>query len=105
MIDTARLRREFIRWMLLVTLNNARATGGASEGLLLQVVQGEYVDASPMEMRAELDYLAERGLIKLDKRPDGNWLADIGRYGIDVVEYTVECDPGIARPKKYWPGS
>jgi hypothetical protein len=24
------------------------------------------------------------------------------RIGIDVVEYTVECDPGIARPKKYW---
>ena len=105
MIDAAKLRREFIRWILLVSLNNARASGGASETLLLQVAQGEYGDATPMEIRAELDYLAERGLLKLDKRPDGHWVADIGRYGIDVVEYTVECDPGIARPKKYWPGA
>ena len=23
-------------------------------------------------------------------------------HGTDVAEYTVECDPGIARPQKYW---
>ena len=105
MIDATKLRREFIRWMLLVALNNARASGGASETLLLQVAQAEYADASPFEIRAELDYLFERELVKIDKRPDGNWIADIGRYGIDVVEYTVDCDAGIGRPKKYWPGS
>lgn len=102
MIDPNKVRREFQRWILLVALNNARAGGGASEALLLQVVQGEYADATPVEIRAQLDYLEERGLIKLDKRPDGRWIADIGRYGIDVVEYTVDVDPGIARPVKYW---
>ena len=49
-----------------------------------------------------LAYLAERALIHLDKKPDGRWIADINRHGIDVVEYTVECDPGISRPRKYW---
>lgn len=105
MIDTARMRREFIRWILLLALNNARASGGASEHLLLQIIQGEYIDATAMELRAELAYLEVRELIDIDRRPDGRWLCDIGRFGIDVVEYSVEVDPGIARPKKYWQGS
>lgn len=100
MMDMQKLRREFIRWMLLLTLNNARASGGASEALLLQVVQSEYADATPLELRAQLDYLESRNLIEIEKSPDGRWHADIGRYGVDVVEYTVECDPGIARPRK-----
>ena len=95
-----KLRREFTRWMLLVTLNNARAGGGASETLLLQVIQSEYADATPVEARAELDYLEERDLVRIERAPDGRWHADINRYGIDVVEYTVACEPGIARPRK-----
>ncbi len=100
MIDMQKLRREFMRWMLLITLNNARASGGASELLLLQVIHSEYNDATPMEVRAELDYLEARDLIAIRRRPDGRWEADIERYGIDIVEYTVACEPGIARPRK-----
>lgn len=101
MIDTAKLRREFIRWMLLLALNNGRASGGVSEHVLLLTIQGEYPDATALELRAELDYLEDRGLVKIARRPDGRWWADINRFGVDVVEYTVECDPGIARPQKY----
>jgi len=37
------------------------------------------------------------------KRHEGApWTAELTRHGVDVVEYTVECEPGIARPKKYW---
>lgn len=100
MIDMQKLRREFIRWMLLITLNNARASGGASENLLRQVVQSEYPDATALEVRAELDYLEARDLVSIVRHPDGHWVADITRWGIDIVEYAVECDPGIARPKR-----
>ena len=24
------------------------------------------------------------------------------RYGVDIAEYTIDCEPGIARPAKYW---
>ena len=27
--------------------------------------------------------------------------ADLTRHGVDVAEYTVDCEPGIARPAKY----
>lgn len=100
-IDHARIRREALRWLILLTLNNARPIG-AYESLVLSVAQSEYPDATPLELRRELDYLADRELVSLVKEPSGRWHADLTRCGVDVAEYTVDCDPGIARPQKYW---
>ena len=100
-IDHTRLRREALRWLALLTLNNARPIG-AYEGLVLSVAQSEYPDASPLELRRELDYLHGRELVQLDKQPSGRWHADLTRHGVDVAEYTVDCEPGIGRPAKYW---
>jgi hypothetical protein len=100
-IDHARLRRESLRWLILLTLNNARPIG-AFEGLVLSVAQSEYPDATALELRRELDYLGVRNLIRLDKQPSGKWFADLTRHGTDVAEYTVDCEPGVARPAKYW---
>jgi hypothetical protein len=100
-IDVAKVRRENLRWLILLTLNNARPVG-AYEMPILAVAQSEYPDATPLEIRRELDYLHDRDLVELQKQPDGKWFADLTRYGVDIAEYTVDCDPGIARPKKYW---
>lgn len=100
-VDLARSRRESLRWLILLTLNNARPIG-AFEGPIL--AQSEYPDATPLELRRELDYLADRRLVLVKKQPDGRWFADLTRHGTDVAEYTVDCDPGIARPLKYWAG-
>jgi hypothetical protein len=100
-IDHARVRRESLRWLILLTLNNARPVG-AFEGLVLSVAQSEYPDATPLELRREMDYLHDRELIALDKQPSGKWFAELKRHGVDVAEYTVACEPGIARPAKYW---
>lgn len=101
MIDQTKIRRETIRWMVLLTLNNARPIG-AWEELILSTVQAVYADITPLELRRELDYLGDRELIDLRRDPGGRWFADLTRDGIDVAEYTVDCDPGIARPAKYW---
>ena len=100
-IDHARVRREALRWLIVLTLNHARPIG-AYEGLVLSVAQSEYPDATPLELRRVLDYLSDRELVKLVKEPSGRWHADLTRYGVDVAEYTVDCEPGIARPAKYW---
>lgn len=100
MADMTKVRRETIRWQILLTLNNARPTG-AYERLVLAVIQAEYPDASQNEIRRELDYLDERELITVDKQPDNRWFCKLDRYGVDVVEYTVAVEPGIARPGKY----
>ena len=100
-VDLARTRRESLRWLILLTLNNARPIG-AYEGPILAVAQSEYPDATALELRRELDYLADRRLVDLRKEPTGRWFADLTRYGTDIAEYTIDCAPGIARPTKYW---
>ncbi|MDZ7870769.1 MAG: hypothetical protein U5L02_16485 [Rheinheimera sp.] len=100
-IDTAKIRRESLRWLILLTLNNARPVG-AYEGPILSVAQSEYPDATPLEIRLQLDYLDDRKLVAVTKEPSGKWFAELTRYGTDIAEYTVDCAPGIARPAKYW---
>ncbi len=100
-IDPEKARRENLRWFILLTLNSARPIG-TSEAVILSTVQGIIPDVTPREVRNELDYLFHRELITLERRDSPVWHADLTRTGIDVVEYTVPCDPGIARPQKYW---
>lgn len=100
-LDPAKVRRESMRWNILLTLNNARPIG-AYEELVLATIQAIYPDATALEVRRELDYLADRKLVELRKEPSGRWFCDLTRYGVDVAEYTVDCAPGIARPGKYW---
>jgi hypothetical protein len=99
MFDPAKSRRESMRWYLLLTLYNARPVG-AYEELILSTIQGIYPDATQREARLEMDYLDDRKLIHVKRQPDGRWFAELIRYGVDVVEYTVDVDPGIARPAR-----
>jgi len=100
-IDMEKIRRENMRWLILLTLNNARPLG-AYESIALSVVQSEYPDATALELRREADYLADRKMLDIVKEPSGRWHLDLTRLGTDIVEYTVDCAPGIARPTKYW---
>lgn len=102
MLDLAKVRRETLRWMLLLTLNHGRPVN-THENTLLGVARAEYADASLLEIRRELDYLEERRLIEIARDPAGPWSAGLTRTGIDYVEYTIPGEPGIARPNKYWP--
>lgn len=104
MIDMAKARREGMRWNIINILNKARPYP-TNEAFLFDVMRSIYQDTSPLEMRRELDYLADRDLIYLKKEPSGTWFADLTRYGVDLAEYTLPCEPGIARPEKFWPGA
>ncbi len=101
MIDAAKIRRETIRWNVILCLNVARPIG-AWEELVLQTLQAIFPDCSPLELRRELDYLEERELLKVRRDPSGRWHCELTRTGIDLAEYSVDCEPGIARPEKYW---
>ena len=100
-MDIVKARREMNRWTIILTLNNARPIG-ASEELILSVIQSVNQDATALEIRRELDYLEVRELVKVNRSPNGHWTAELSRHGVDLAEYTVDCDPGIARPVKYW---
>ncbi len=100
-IDIEKAKREQLRWLILETLNAARPIG-ANEGLILNTVNEAQGGVTLLEMRRELDYLNDRGLITVSGQNSPIWHAELTRDGVDVVEYTVDCDPGIARPVKYW---
>ncbi|ELE3262563.1 hypothetical protein RLQ91_002249 [Salmonella enterica subsp. enterica serovar Javiana] len=101
MTDVLRIRRESLRWCLLVALNKARPYT-TSEQLLFDIARSVYPDTTKLEVRQELDYLSDRRLTEITKQPSGMWFADLTRTGIDLVEYTIPCEPGISRPDKYW---
>lgn len=101
MIDPAKARRESLRWFVLITLNTSRPID-PHEAVVLSTIQGIYPDATAQELRRELDYLADRQLVTIQRQPSGPWIVGLTHYGVDVAEYTVECHPGIARPEKYW---
>lgn len=96
-----RARREDLRWQLILTLNNARPLG-TFEVVLLSVVRTTYPDATPIELRRELEYLEGAALVRIERRADNRWHADLTRKAIDIAEYSIDCPPGIARPVTYW---
>ncbi|WP_454908397.1 hypothetical protein [Variovorax gossypii] len=95
--ELAKIRREAIRWHLIAAINLSRPYGMYTEPLL-SIVQSVYPDATHDEIRKELDYLEERELVKIKKDPFNRWFLDLTRTGIECVEYTIDCQPGIARP-------
>lgn len=103
MTDLIKARRESMRWQLLNALNKARPIG-ALDVLLLSVMQAIYADCTVKELHTELEYLEDRKLVEIIKQPDGHWNSKLTHYGVDIVEYTVDCFAGIARPTKYWNG-
>ena len=94
-------RREGMRWHLINTLNTARPYT-SSEVFLLDVMRGIYPDVTALELRQQLEYLQDRRLLNLTKQPSGMWFADLTHLGVDIAEYTIDCQAGIARPEKYW---
>jgi hypothetical protein len=100
--DLEKARRENLRWLILLALNSAQPVG-ASEQVVFSAITPMMPDLTQLEMRRNLDYLAERDLITITGRDmQPQWFCKLDRYGMDVVEYTVPCEPGIARPNKYW---
>ena len=51
---------------------------------------------------ASLSVSARFFALPLFETPQGRWFADLTRIGVDLAEYTIPCEPGIARPEKYW---
>lgn len=100
-IDAAKVRRESLRWYILLTLNTSRPID-PHEAMVLSTIQGIVPDATALELRREMDYLHDRSLVTLNKQPSGVWICGLTHYGVDIAEYTIPCNPGIARPEKYW---
>jgi hypothetical protein len=92
-------RREIARWRILRVLDAGRPTE-VDEQLLLMALSDAQVSLTPGELRRELDYLRDRRLVEIAGEDTPMWSAFLTRYGVDIVEYTIDCEPGIARPQR-----
>ena len=95
--ELERARRESARWYILRALDAGRPQPVA-ERLIGAALAGAGYPLSDNELRRELDYLRDRRLIVIADDQAPVWLCDMTRYGVDIVEYTIACEPGIARP-------
>jgi hypothetical protein len=101
-VDIDKAQREEARWRILRALDAGRPHP-VSETIILRALQDISLPITPHGLRRELDYLEARELIEIAGRDqEPVWLAALTRIGVDVVEYTVDCDPGVARPKKWY---
>jgi len=100
-VDLEKARREELRWLILRALYAARPIG-TTESIIKNAIEPVVLDITLIEIRRELDYLEERELVSVTRRDRPVWAAKINNHGVDLVEYTVPCRPGIARPEKWW---
>lgn len=99
-VDIEKAQREQTRWRILKVLDAGRPLP-VSEVVVLQVLQDAALPVTPHGLRRELDYLEDRKLIQVSGKASPVWSVELTHYGVDVVEYTIEVLPGIARPQKW----
>lgn len=100
-IDLERAQREEVRWRILRILDAGRPLP-VSETIILRALSDAALRLTPSGIRKELDYLENRKLVEIHGRSaEPVWSAELTSLGVDVVEYTLPCNPGIARPQRY----
>jgi DNA-binding PadR family transcriptional regulator len=95
MPNLERHRREGLRADILLVLNVGRPTG-ASERLIKLTLGDRYEDVGTKELRQELDYLEDKGLVEISKRHQETWQVELTSDGVDVVEGTKPTPAGIS---------
>jgi hypothetical protein len=98
-IDVEQKRREEARWRILRILDAGRPIG-VSEHIVWRALTDIKLPFSMNDVRREMEYLRERGLITIEGEDSDTWFGKLTRDGIDLVEYTVPIEPGIARPRR-----
>jgi hypothetical protein len=100
-LDLEQKNREEARWRILRVLDAGRPIG-VSEKIVWRVLDDVRLPLGLTGVRRELDYLRNSGLIELEGEGSSEWYAKLRARGVDVVEYTIDAPPGVARPRKYW---
>jgi hypothetical protein len=98
-IDIEQKRREEARWRILRILDAGRPMV-VSEQIVWRVLTDIHIPFSINDVRREMTYLRDRALIAIEGEDTDIWYGKLTWHGIDVVEYTVPTEPGIARPRR-----
>lgn len=88
-----------VRWEILRTCRFG-GNVGVTEDMIREVVVSSYLGADRKFVRDQLDYLEKRELIEIERSEIDPWRVWLARYGYDMVEYRIDCKPGIRRPPR-----
>ena len=90
------------RWSIIRTLGIGGMRMGATDKMILEVVNAEYVPPVDREwVRDELLYLEDRRLVHIERSEINPWRATLTRYGSDIYHYQIPVEEGIARPNRH----
>jgi hypothetical protein len=99
-MDLERRLRETTRWLMLRLLYAGRPTG-ASELILMHLLNELGWGYTEEDMRRELDYLGSRDLAEVGQDDLVGWWGRLTSHGVAVAEYAAPAPAGIGRPKKF----
>lgn len=77
--------RDHTRVLISLALNNVLPFG-LSEEQILTIVRSIRTNTTALEVRNELDFLAESDWIKIRKGPGGSWFASLTQYAVSSME-------------------
>jgi hypothetical protein len=100
-LDIEQRQREEARWRILRVVDAGRPVA-VCEQIVWRVLTDIKITLSLNQVRRELSYLHDLGLLELEGEDSDIWFARLTAHGVDVVEYTVKAPAGVARPRKYW---
>ncbi len=98
-----RLRREEMRWKILVVLHCNRPNA-TRESWVLRVLDDIHLLPGVSELRQELKYLESKQLLtttQVGSQFGTDWSATLTATGTDFVEYATDNIVGIFRPPLY----
>ena len=98
-MDIEQARREDARWKMLRIVDAGRPVG-VNEGVIARVLADESSHFTRDDLRRELAYLEQLGLIEVGGQEEAEWFVKTTARGVDVVEYTAPAPAGIARPSR-----
>ena len=101
MTKTELVRLEGARWQILQACHIGGHVG-VTETMLVHTLSSIFAAITRQWVRDQLAYLESRRLVDLQRHDIHDWRVTLTRHGWDVATYVVECEPGIARPVKYW---
>lgn len=85
------------RWLMIVAIGEAGYVG-ATEEMILQAIVEHWPETTSEWIRNQLNYLEDKGLVKIEKHEVKQWRVVLAHYGHDVRDYVVPVPLGIRRP-------
>ncbi|MBF0546212.1 MAG: hypothetical protein HQM08_17345 [Candidatus Riflebacteria bacterium] len=96
--DLDTMNKNLLRGRILKALHVVGRLG-AAESLVRKSLNAAGFTVLPGELRNQLNYLQEKGLITIQDPERETWVLHISPAGTDVIEKNVKAPPGIELDK------